>query len=132
MEQDLTIEVEARLVEGPPGSEMGIVCRWQDEANYVAGALRGDGMVSLWRVTAGAVDRWQDWTAAPLSEGIGADWRTFRLTCAGTDVRFTVDGIVLAAATDPSPASGSLALMAGLLEPGPLRAAFDQLAVSRP
>jgi len=132
MEQDLAIEVEARLVEGPPGSEMGIVCRWQDEANYVAGALRGDGMVSLWRVTAGAVDRWQDWTAAPLSEGIGADWRTFRLTCAGTDVRFTVDGIVIAAGTDPSPASGSLALMAGLLAPGELAAGFDNLEVSRP
>ncbi len=132
MEQDLAIEVEARLVEGPPGSEMGIVCRWQDEANYVAGALRGDGMVSLWRVTAGAVDRWLDWTAAPLSEGIGAAWRTFRLTCAGTEVQFTVDGIVLAAATDPSPASGSLALMAGLLAPGELAAGFDNLEVSRP
>lgn len=132
MEQDLTIEVEARLLEGPPGSEMGIVCRWQDEVNYVAAALRGDGMVSVWGMTAGAVDRWQDWTAAPLREGIGADWRTLRLTCEGSDVRFAVDEIEVAAATDPSPASGSLALMAGLLAPGEMAAGFDNLEVTRP
>jgi hypothetical protein len=131
-ERDLVIEVEARLLEGPPGSELGIVCRWKDEANYVAAALRGDGMVSLWGVSGGAVDRWRDWTAAPLSAGIGADWRILRLTCAGSEVRFTVDGIIVAAATDPSPASGSLALMAGLLAPGELAAGFDNLEVSRP
>jgi serine/threonine-protein kinase len=132
IEQDLTIEVEARLLDGPPGSELGVVCRWQDEVNYVAAALRGDGMVSLWGVTAGAVDRWQDWTAAPQLEEIGPDWRTLRLTCAGSEVRFAVDGTEIAAATDPSPASGSLALMAGLLAPGEMAAGFDNLEVTRP
>jgi len=132
MEQDLAIEVEARLVEGPPGSEMGIVCRWQDDDNYVAGALRSDGMVSVWRKSAGVDMRWLDWTAIPQSVEDAGAARALRLTCAGPDVRFAVDGVEVAAASDPLPTAGSLALMAGLLETGNLTIAFDQLEVSRP
>ena len=132
MEQDLTIEVEARLIEGPAGSEMGIVCRWQDDDNYVAGALRSDGMVSVWRKSAGVDMRWLDWTAIPQSVEDAGAARALRLTCAGPDVRFAVDGVEVAAASDPLPTAGSLALMAGLLETGNLTIAFDQLEVSRP
>jgi serine/threonine-protein kinase len=132
VEQDLRIEVEASLLEGPAGSEMGVVCRWQDEENYVAAALRSDGMVSLWRKTAGVIQRWQDWTAVPQVEASAADRRTLELSCAGSEIRFAVDGIEVAAATDPLPTAGSLALMAGLLAPGEMAAGFDNLAVSRP
>ncbi|MBF8255666.1 MAG: Protein kinase protein, partial [Anaerolineales bacterium] len=62
-ERDLVIEVEARVLEGPPGSEIGVVCRWQDEDNYVAAALRNDGMVSLWKMSAGVDVRLMEWTA---------------------------------------------------------------------
>jgi hypothetical protein len=131
-EQDLSIQVEARQVEGPTGSEMGIVCRWLDDRNYVAAAVRGDGMVSIWRKTDDVVERWQDWTPMPLPAGSATDWRTLQLTCAGNEIRFAVDGTQVATATDPQPKPGSLALMAGLLEPGDLLVAFDRLAVRRP
>jgi hypothetical protein len=132
MEQDLTIEVEARLIEGPAGSEMGIVCRWQDDDNYVAGALRNDGMVSVWRKSGGVDMRWLDWTALPPSGEDPKAVRALRLTCAGSDVRFAVDGVEVATASDPAPTAGSLALIAGPLEPGPFLVAFDQFEARQP
>jgi hypothetical protein len=131
-EQDLVISVQARQLAGPPKSEMGIICRWQDKDNYVVAALRLDGKVSLWRKAAGTDERWQDWTsmAAPLSTEL--EWHTLRLTCQGSQILFAVDGTQVATAEDPAPGSGSLALMAGLLQPGELTVAFDGLEVSRP
>jgi len=129
-EEDLEIAVQARQLAGPPRSEMGVICRWQDEDNYVAGAFRLDGMVALWRKTDGTDDRLQDWT--PVAGLAGSEAHAFRLTCLGSEIRFAVDGAEVAAAEDPFPAAGTLALMAGLLEPGELTVAFDELQVSRP
>jgi hypothetical protein len=132
VEQDLAIEVEARKLEGPSGSEMGILCRWQDEVNYVAAALRNDGMVSVWKKSGGVEDRWLGWAAIPGWNANDETPHRLQLTCDGPDVRFAVDGAEVAAASDPSPTPGSLALMAGLLEPGQLLVTFDQIEVTHP
>ena len=131
-EQDLHIEVQAQRTEGPTLSEMAVLCRWQDEANYVAAAWRGDGQVSLWKETDGVEDRWVDWTPVADAQGAEGDPHTLQLTCQGSTIRFAVNGSDVAEAVDPSPATGTLALMAGLLEPGKLAVAFDDLRVTRP
>lgn len=131
-EQDLQIAVQARRLEGPLLSEMAVVCRWQNEANFVAAAWRNDGQVSLWRETGGVEDRWVGWTAVPRQQNAEGEWRSLQLTCQGPTIRFAVDGTDVAEAVDPSPASGSIALMAGLLEPGKMVVAFDNLRVSHP
>ncbi len=131
-EQDLLIEVQAQRTEGPILSEMAVLCRWQDEANYIAAAWRSDGQVSLWEKTNGVEDRWLEWTPAAGAQGAGGDPHSLQLTCQGPAIRFVVDGRQAAEATDPSPATGTFALMAGLLEPGKLVATFDDLRVTRP
>jgi len=131
-QQDLAITVQVRQLAGPLLSEMGVICRWQDKDNYVAAALRGDGMVSLWRMISGTQERWQDWTSVGGSATVGLDWRTLRLICQGTHISFAIDGTQVAAADDPAPASGTLALMAGLFELGELTVAFDELQVDLP
>jgi len=131
-EQDLRIEVQARRVEGPLLSEMAVICRWQDDANYVAAAWRGDGQVSLWKLTSGVEDRWVEWTALPEAQNAEGEWRSLQLSCQGSTVEFAVDGMQVAEAIDPSPATGTFALMAGLLEPGKLVVAFDDLRATRP
>jgi hypothetical protein len=131
-EQDLRIEVQARRVEGPLLSEMAVICRWQDDANYVAAAWRSDGQVSLWKKSDGIENRWVEWTAVPDAQNAEGEWRSLRLTCQGSAVTFAVDGSNVAEAVDPSPAPGTFALMAGLLEPGKLVVAFDNLRVTRP
>jgi len=131
-EQDIRIEVQARRVEGPLLSETAVVCRWQDELNYVAAAWRGDGQVSLWKLTDGVEDRWVEWTAVPGAQDAEGDSHSLQLTCQGSAVTFAVDGLNVAEGVDPSPAPGTFALMAGLLEPGKLVVAFDDLRVTRP
>jgi hypothetical protein len=111
---------------------MAVVCRWQDEANYIAAALRGDGQVSLWKKTNGDEDRWVDWIPVAGVQGAEGDPHSLQLTCQGPTIRFAVDGSDVAEAVDPSPAAGSLALMAGLLEPGKLVVAFDDLSATPP
>ena len=132
IEQDLRIEVQAQRAEGPPLSEIALICRWQDEANYVAAAWRGDGQVSLWKKTDGVEDRWVEWTPVAGAQDADGSPRHLQLTCQGPAITFTVDGVDVAQATDPSPARGNLALMAGLLEPGKLMVAFDDLRITRP
>jgi serine/threonine protein kinase len=131
-EQDLVVSVQADLRSGPPKSEMGVICRWKDEGNFVAGVLRADGMVSLWRKVGGVVERWIDWKPIAGVTGGSQASHTLQLTCQGAQVRLAVDGQEVAAADDPAPAPGTLALLAGLLEPGQATVAFDNLAVSIP
>jgi len=131
-EQDLQIEVQARRMEGPLLSEMTLVCRWQDETNFVAAAWRSDGQVSLWKMSDGIEDRWVAWTAVPAAQNAEGDSHSLQLTCQGSAIRFAVDGRGVAEAVDPSPETGGLALMAGLLEPGKLVVAFDNLRVTHP
>jgi serine/threonine protein kinase len=131
-EQDLQVEVATALLGGPAGSEIGVACRFLDEDNHVAAAIRPDGMASLWKRTGGVLERWRDWTAVPGLEGGVDETIALRLTCAGTDVRFAVYGIEVAAATDPEPVAGTFALLAGLLQEGTVSASFDQLTATRP
>jgi hypothetical protein len=131
-EPDVVVSVQGSVTSGPPLTEMGIICRWQGEADFIAGVLRGDGMVSLWRKSAGEVERWVDWT--PLADGsldLSAT-HSLQLTCQSDGIRFTVDGVEAATAQDPSPSTGTIALLAGLLEEGQATVAFDDMVVSRP
>jgi len=131
-EADLVITVRGSVLSGPQMNEMGLICRWQGEDDFIAAALRGDGMVSVWRNTGGVVDRLEDWTPAPLrASGAQAD-RDLQLSCRSIEIRFSVDGVEVASAEDPSPAAGRLALLGGLLEPGQATVIFDNLVVSRP
>lgn len=131
-ERDLLVQVDARRVDGPVESEIGIVCRWQDSQNYIAAALRGDGMVSIWRRSAGVDERLLEWMPLPAGQISPGPMNTLTLSCDGPEVVFSVDGVPVATAPDPSPAEGSLALLAGLLAPGEMAAAFDNLEVGRP
>jgi hypothetical protein len=89
-------------------------------------------MVSVWKKSGGVEDRWLGWAAIPGWNANDETPHRLQLTCDGPDVRFAVDGVEVAAASDPSPTPGSLALMAGLLEPGQLLVTFDQIEVTHP
>jgi serine/threonine-protein kinase len=129
---DVKIDVDVQQTSGPAKSEMTAICRWQDFGNYTAFAISNDGMFAVWQKRAGTVTRLHDWTPAPsLADGTGATHH-LAVTCAGSHLRFEADDELLAEATDPQPAAGDVALMAGLREVGQLMVAFDNLKVTRP
>lgn len=131
-ERDLAVSIQASVPSAPRMTEMGIICRWQGEQDFIAGVLRGDGNASLWRMSGGEVERWVDWTPVAGNAGDPPATRTLELTCVSDDIRFAIDGVEIAAAKDPAPAAGTVALLAGLLEPGQAVVAFDDMVVAPP
>lgn len=128
---DVSIEVDVRQIAGPGGIEMAVLCRWQGPGDYTAFAISGEGTYSIWQKRGGEVSRLQDWTAAPSLEAAPGEAHRLRATCAGSTLRLEVDGIGVGEATALEPASGDIALMAGLRESGEASVVFDNLRVTR-
>jgi hypothetical protein len=131
-ERDLAVSVRASAASGPAMTEMGVICRWQGEQDFIAGVLRGDGNASLWRKSGDEVERWVDWTPVAGLAGDPSATHILKLTCRAGEIHFAVDDIEVATAEDPSPAAGTVALLAGLLEPGQAIIAFDDMLVAPP
>jgi len=131
-ERDVEISVQGSVTSGPRLTEMGVICRWQGETDFIAGVLRGDGMVSLWRKSGGEVERWVDWKPVVGWSADPTATHALQLTCRSDGIRFAVDSLEVATAQDPSPAAGTLALLAGLLEEGQATVAFDDMVVDAP
>ncbi len=130
--QDVSVTVLSTLRSGPPRSEWGILCRWQDGDNHVALAVSAAGQAGIWRKAAGEVEwlaPWAEVDSALLGRG---GQLTLTATCAGDSLRLEAGGQLLAEAADPAPTPGDIALLARLLEPGEMIVAFDDLLVTEP
>jgi hypothetical protein len=130
--QDVVVDADARWETEATLTEIGLICRWVDSGNYVAAAVSDDGTFSVWGMRESKLVRLVDWTAAPSPAGGGNASHHFRLTCAGDQILFEVDGILLGETTDPSPAVGDIALLAGLRGTQPLVVTFDNVRVTTP
>jgi len=131
---DIVIEATAKQESGPALTEMAVICRWRDNANYTAFAISADGSYSIWQKREGTTTRFVDWNPAPgslLGFGNGITHH-FRIICNGPLLRMEADGSALAEATDPNPISGDIALMAGMREEGQLVVTFDDVKVTKP
>jgi hypothetical protein len=124
----ITVEVQQHF--GPERNELAVLCRFQDEYNYVALGISADGHAAIWQKRDGDTDWLLDWTEAPELD-LGAEAaHTLAATCAGDTLRLEVDGEVVAEASDPAPAAGDVGLLVGLRAPGELVADFDDLVVT--
>jgi len=132
MAQDVVVDVDVIQESPAASSELAVLCRWVDSGNYVVGAISDDRTYSIWQKRDGVSARLVEWTpTSSLSSGVDAT-HNLRLTCSGDHLQFEVDGALLGEATDPSPAVGDIALMAGLRGPGELIVSYDNLRVTTP
>jgi serine/threonine protein kinase len=129
--RDVVVEADARGETGATLTEIGLICRWVDRGNYVAAAISDDGTYSIWSRRDQDLVRLVEWTAAPSLAGGNASHH-LRLTCAADQIKFEVDGTLLGATTDASPAVGDIALLAGLRGAPPLVVTFDNVRVTTP
>ncbi len=130
--QDVLVDVDARWETQATLTEIGLICHWVDPGNYVAAAVSDDGTYSIWGRRERKLVRLVDWTTAPSLAAGGNASHHFRLTCAGDEILFEVDGTLLGATTDPSPAVGDIALLAGLRGTQQLVVTFDNVRVTTP
>jgi hypothetical protein len=126
--QDVVIEVDARQ-SGSPSGYTAVICRWQNQANYTAFAVNGENQFAVWQKQDGQVSLLYEWRNLPAA---AREQQRLRLLCQGTTLRFVVADIVLAEVNDPNPASGDIAFLAGMAQPGEYTARFDNLLVTRP
>lgn len=127
--EDVTMQADFVVLSGPPETEIGMACRWQDPSNYTVGVISPSGSYSFRQKRAGSVRVLEDWTPSPLLSGVGSGTHQLAMTCRGSDLLLELDGRPIGTAQDPDPLSGDMALMAGVAGQGPATVAFDNLLV---
>ncbi|MGQ9598028.1 MAG: zinc ribbon domain-containing protein [Anaerolineae bacterium] len=127
---DITVEVDARQVEGPVGSNFGLLIRYQpDDENFYWFEISSDGYYSVDLMRAGQWVTLVDWnTSDAIEQGIGAT-NHLKVECIGNRFLFYVNGLLLTEVTDSAFRSGNIGLAAGTFdEPGTV-VYFDNVVV---
>lgn len=133
---DAIITVEARQVSGPNNNAYGVICRYQNEANFYLFLISGDGYYAIGKYQTGS-DQIQYLTESDqyvYSEAInqGIATNRIRAACVGDQLSLTVNGIPLLTVTDPTFVTGDLGLGVSTLEPGTAVVQFDNVRVIAP
>jgi serine/threonine protein kinase len=129
--RDVVLQVDFEQIQGPPESEIGLVCRLGAKgAAYTAAAVSASGNYRIWQLRDKQAWPLVDWTPIPGSPGIGPGPHQLGLTCRTNDLILSLDGAELGRTSDPDPIQGDIGLLAGLSGESPLQVAFDNLQAS--
>jgi hypothetical protein len=124
------IEFDARLIDGPAETGVGLIFRYQDADNFYLFTVSGDGFYNLEMISNG---RWQtliDWTAEPAILPSG---QVNRLSVTTIDERImlVVNGVIVDETVAPHFTAGAAALAITTFEQGAATAMFDNLKIRR-
>ncbi len=130
---DTVIEVEATKAAGSDDNDLGIICRYQDLANYYFLIISSDGFYAIGKT----VDGFQELIGLEnmeFSEYIktGDTTNQMRADCVGSTLRLLVNGNELLTVTDDSFSSGDVGLLAGTFEIPGTDIRFDNFVVRTP
>lgn len=130
---DFTIDVAARLAEGPETGRYGLAFRMQDEDNFYYLLLDGEGYFRLGKRVAG---RWraiggQGWGFSEHIDLESDNWLT--VVCDGERISAFANGFHLLTVEDDSFAAGRIALLGQTVaDSQPITLGFDDLLVMVP
>ncbi len=133
---DVIVTVQARQSDGPNDNAYGVICRYQDEGNFYLFLISGDGYYAIGKYQGGNEQityltgngRFQ--FSDVINQGIATN--QIRASCIGTELTLSVNGIQLAAVTDPTFVSGDIGLGVSTLAPGTAVVEFDNILVLAP
>jgi hypothetical protein len=130
---DTQIEVEAERMGGSSNNIFGIICRYQDSANFYQLLVSSDGYYDISKV--------QNNSRVPLtaeqllpSDKIPQDEEPLKIRadCIGDTLTLYVDDQQIAFTQDDDFSSGNIGLIAGAYQEAGTDIAFDNLVVRRP
>ncbi len=126
---DFLIEADAMLVDGDPASEVGIIFRQQDNANFYLFAVNGYGAFALSKQEAGEWSELVPWTQLETTLIVPGVTTRLGVLAEGDALTLLVDGAIVAQVADDSFERGRLALAAGTFDSAPAVAAFDNVDI---
>lgn len=133
---DVIITTQATQISGPDDNAYGVICRYQDEANFYIFLISGDGYYAIGKYQTGSPQ------IIYLTEGgeyvfsdvinQGAATNQIRATCQGNQLSLAVNGIPLATVSDPTFVRGDVGTAISTLQPGTSVIQFDDFQVLAP
>ncbi len=127
---DLILTVDSRIVTPVEGADFGVICRAEDEGNFYAMTMTGDGWFSIWKAEDYGIEWLWDWDYTrdiPKSSSF-----KISVACISSELTLSIDDIVVAQVTDYTFTEGDIGLIAGTYDQGGFSVAFDDLVVMLP
>lgn len=127
---DLRLEVNATKVSEADLSAYGLICRYQDPANFYFFTITSDGFYGVSKFRAGGelLVEMQSMRASPAIRQ-GAASNHLRADCVGESLSFYVNGQLLASVQDADFARGDVGLIVNTLSGPAGEIHFDNLSV---
>ncbi len=130
---DVRIEVQATKVGGDDNNDFGIICRYQDNANFYFFVISSDGYYGVGKFVQGE-QKLIGSESMPPSEKINTGNATnhLRADCVGNKLRLYVNDELLTEVEDSDFTSGDVGLLAGSFDQPGTDIHFDDFVVLKP
>jgi hypothetical protein len=130
---DFHLTVEASQVSGPDNNEYGVLVRMRDPQHFYRFSISGDG---YFLVSKHDGEKWEalsgdDWAPSGAIH-TGKATNVLEISCRGTEMTFSVNGVQVAQVKDQSYLQGDIALYAGTFFEPDVEVYFDNLSVGAP
>jgi hypothetical protein len=129
---DVRIDVDATLVSGTENNDFGVLCRYQDTANYYFVEVASEGYYGIGKKTDGVQNVLTDGYPATDLVNAGNTSNHLRVDCAGDKITLYINGTLAGSVTDSSFAGGDVGLIAGTFDVAGVEFAFDNFVVTQP
>ena len=126
---DVQIEIDGQMREGPEDGYYGVVCRFTEGGNYYAFVISPDNTFSIFKATGGAFEVLTEGQADPGAINGADQFNRVRGECVGTTLRLYSNFRLLGEAVDTEYKAGGVGLIAGTRYVGGLDARFDNFVV---
>jgi hypothetical protein len=131
---DVSVEVDAALVDGSNDNEFGVICRYSDINNFYAVVISSDGFYAFRKIVDGGALELIGYETFIASDAIrqGRETNHIRVDCVGSTLRLYVNGVFIDEVQDGDPVSGDVGLLAGTYEIDRTEIEFDNFTVRQP
>ena len=130
---DVVIDVDAGKISGPDDNDYGVLCRYQDINNFYFLIISSDGYYGIGKVENGKqqlLDPPQMYHSEYIIPGNGSNH--IQAICSGNEIKLSVNGDLLAEATDGTFNTGDIGLIVGSFDDPGVDIWFDNLSVRVP
>lgn len=131
---DVTLAVEAELINGPTDNDFGLICRFQDEYNFYAFLISSDGYGGIVKVKDGLYQVLSSPNGLEFGKMItqGYARNQLRADCVGSRLTLFVNQQKFAEVEDTDFSMGDVGLLVGAYQMPGVEVHFDNFYVIKP